>query len=73
MCNFMREILTVLYNEQRTTCPLEEVEPPLVEEQRKQIKVMKSVKDAILVQFFDQVLCGLVQSTLLDDVTSSDG
>jgi len=65
MCNFMREILTTLYNEQMLTSAWEEDEQ-MSEETRKHIKNMRLVKEAFLLSFFQKVLTTFAQKVLLE-------
>jgi hypothetical protein len=56
MCNFLREILTTLYNEQMLTISWDEDEQ-MSDETRKQVKNLRIVKEAFLVSFFQMILC----------------
>jgi hypothetical protein len=51
MCNFTREIMTVLYNEQRHTLPWHE-DDQLTEDTRRQLKNLTQVKESFLVSIF---------------------
>ena len=65
MCNFMREILTTLYNEQMHTSTWDEDEQ-ITEEDKKSIKNLRIVKESFLLSFFHKVLTVFVQKVLLE-------
>lgn len=65
MCNFMREILTILYNEQMLTYAWDEDEQ-MSEDARNHIKNLRIVKEAFLLSFFEKVLVGFVQKVMLE-------
>lgn len=65
MCNFLREILTTLYNEQMLTLSWDEDEQ-MSEETRKEVKNLRIVKESFLVSFFQMILCEGVQKIILN-------
>ena len=67
MCSFLREVLTILYNEQRSTCPWDEAGMgELDEDLRRGFRNLQNVKEAFLVAFFDLILCGYVQDCFME-------
>ena len=63
MCNFMREILTTLYNEQRNTMTWDE-DDQINEQAKRQLKNLTSVKQSFLISFFQIMLADQLQGVL---------
>ena len=67
MCSFLREVLTILYNEQKSTCPWDEAGMgELDEDLRRGFRNLQNVKEAFLVAFFDLILCCYVQDCFIE-------